>query len=258
MSKNILTFDNFYDVESEKYKSIERNVFGYCTKNGIEKHLLTHLNSAALCNLQGRNSTRDSLISGFSYDLCLAFLLDFKLDENLFSEGIESLIRSDYDYSKNANVSGFPDIYKIPKKDYINSVIDLFDLPVYKNLQVRANLLGQDNPISHLGLEKFDFSLSRFEAFNDKKAVGGGDKSFSFPLACVPAFITKSGMKDFYDYDILQSFEVSDILDLNDLFNFFKIEYLQKLTGKEKPSQKEISTAIKTQTNFDEFLFDDL
>jgi hypothetical protein len=192
-----LTWNNFYDKEPEKYKNIEKNVFGFCTSEGIEKHLLTHLNSAALCNLDGRITTRDSLISGFTYDLCLAFLLDIKLDNNLFSDGIESLINSDYDYSRNANVCDFPHIYQIPKKDYINSITDLFELTVYKNLKSRSNLLGQYNKILHLGLDNFSFPLSRFESFRDEKNPGNGDMSLAFPLACVPAFITSSGLEDF-------------------------------------------------------------
>lgn len=252
-----LTWNNFYDKEPEKYKNIEKNVFGFCTSDGIEKHLLTHLNSAALCNLDGRITTRDSLISGFTYDLCLAFLLDIKLDNNLFSDGIESLINSDYDYSRNANVCGFPHIYQIPKKDYINSITDLFELPVYKNLQAKANLLGQDNPILHLGLDNFSFPLSRFESFRDEKNPGNGDMSFAFPLACVPAFITSSGLEDFFNYDISQDFEVSELSDLKGLFTFFRNEYLLKLTGLENPSQKEIGLAIKTQKSFNEFILDD-
>ncbi|NQZ85199.1 MAG: hypothetical protein HRU03_05775 [Nanoarchaeales archaeon] len=242
-----LTWSSYYcDSDSESNSIREKKFVLEYTANGLEKHLVNHLTSAADCNMHGDFTNRDSLINNYTYDLATASMLKIKLNPNLLESCYSTdLIMSDHLPNNGINTV-HKDIFNLSKEDYANEVSKLFELESMNKLRVRGYVLGHNFRIP-----------SDLESIHTLPAsiidVGYGNENV--PVYSSPLFVRP--LELFYFSKAVSGtvyFHLKNVEEIRDSFSKKTDVYQRKLTGVENPNSEEIRKSILECENFAKFL----
>ena len=242
-----LTWDSYYvDPDMWDKADRERKFVSKYTSDGLEKHLLHHLTSAAECNMDGSFKCRDYLINNYTYDLAVASILKIKLNPKLLeSKYSTDLIMSVHLPIKNS-VYDHSRMFSLSKCDYADEISKLFELKAMDKLRVRGYVLGHDFNISEISEDNHSLPSSIIDCCSGIQNV---------PIYSSPLFILKNNLFNFSNTkDETVSFPLSRVDEIRDCFSKKTINYQRELTGVENPDSKKIRDSILKCNNFAKLL----